>query len=59
MKKWSFVALLIVGATILGETVLREPIGSAASAVLNTNIVSPLDGNGNVKIQSRARRTST
>jgi len=26
MRKWSFVALLLVGATILGATVLREPI---------------------------------
>src|SRR5262245_13613671 len=35
MKKWPFVALLLVGATVLGATVLREPIGYAASPFQN------------------------
>src|SRR5262245_10096747 len=38
MKKWLFVALLLVGATILGATVLREPIGYAASPFTNVII---------------------
>ena len=32
MKKSSFVVLLVVGATVLGATVLREPIANAAQA---------------------------
>src|SRR5262245_23974935 len=38
MKKWPFVVLLLVGATILGGTVLREPIGYAASPFQNVII---------------------
>jgi hypothetical protein len=49
MKKWTFVALLLVGATVLGATVLREPIASAAQTV-NAKIVDPLDGHGNVRV---------
>jgi hypothetical protein len=30
MKKWSSVALLLVGATILGATVFHEPLARAA-----------------------------
>jgi hypothetical protein len=52
MKRWSFVALLLVGATFLGATVLREPIASAAQSI-SANIVSPLDGNGNVAVHER------
>jgi hypothetical protein len=52
MKKWSFVALLVVGATILGATVLREPIARAAQTV-DANIIGPLDGNGNVKVHEQ------
>jgi hypothetical protein len=52
MKKWSFVALLIVGATILGATVLREPIAQAGSTVSAT-IIGPLDGSGNVKVHEQ------
>jgi hypothetical protein len=48
VKKWSFVALLLVGATILGATVFREPIAWAAQSVDST-IVGPLD-NGNVRV---------
>ena len=33
MKKWHAVAMLLVGATLLGGTVLREPIASAAQSV--------------------------
>jgi hypothetical protein len=52
MKKWSFVALLVVGATILGSTILREPIASAAQSVSAT-IVGPLDANGNVAVHEQ------
>lgn len=52
MKKWSFVALLLVGATILGATVLREPIAWAAQSV-DANIIGPLDGQGNVKVHEQ------
>jgi hypothetical protein len=52
MKKWSFVALLLVGATILGATVLREPIASAAQGVSAT-IVGPLDAGGNVRVHEQ------
>jgi hypothetical protein len=51
MKKWSFVLVLLVGATILGATVLREPIAHAAATV-NATIVGPLD-NGNVKVHEQ------
>jgi hypothetical protein len=58
MKKWPFVALLLVGATILGATVLREPIGNAASPFTNvivgndaTNPV-PVTQQGTVTIQA-------
>jgi hypothetical protein len=52
MRKWTFVALLLVGATILGSTVLREPIANAAQSV-DANIIGPLDGNGNVKVHEQ------
>jgi hypothetical protein len=52
MKKWSFLALLLIGATILGSTVLREPIASAAQSV-DANIIGPLDGQGNVKVHEQ------
>src|SRR5262245_17673609 len=52
MKKWSFVALLLVGATLLGATVLREPIARAAQSTATT-IVGPLDVNGNVKVHEQ------
>jgi hypothetical protein len=60
MKKWTFVALLLVGATILGGTVFREPIASAAQSV-DANIIGPLDGQGNVKVheQGTARVSGT
>jgi hypothetical protein len=48
MKKWSFVVLLLFGATILGATVFSEPVAWAAQSV-DANIISPLD-NGNVKV---------
>jgi hypothetical protein len=48
MKKMHIAALVIVVATILGATVLREPIANAASSVSAT-IVGPLDAQGNVK----------
>jgi hypothetical protein len=53
MKNWSFVALLLVGATILGATLLREPIAHAAQSV-STIIIDPLDANGNVKVHQQA-----
>jgi hypothetical protein len=52
MKKCSFVALLLVGATVLGATVLREPIAHAAQTTATT-IVGPLDANGNVKVHDQ------
>jgi hypothetical protein len=52
MKKLSFAVLVVVGATILGGTVLREPIAYAAQN-LSTTIVGPLDGDGNVKVHEQ------
>ena len=52
MKKWLFVALLLVGATLLGATVLREPIASAAQTV-GATIIAPLDTNGNVAVHEQ------
>src|SRR5262245_47656003 len=52
MRKRSFVALLVIGATILGATVLREPIASAAQGVSAT-IVGPLDAQGNVEVHEQ------
>jgi hypothetical protein len=52
MRKWTFVVLLLVGATILGGTVFREPIALAAQSV-DATIIGPLDGNGNVKVHEQ------
>jgi hypothetical protein len=52
MKKWPFVALLLLGSTILGATVLREPIALAAQGV-DATIIGPLDGQGNVKVHEQ------
>jgi hypothetical protein len=52
MKKAAVVALLLVGATILGATALREPIASAAQSI-SANITGPLDANGNVKVHEQ------
>jgi hypothetical protein len=52
MKKWSFLALLLLGSAILGGTVLREPIASAAQSVSAT-IIGPLDGQGNVAVHEQ------
>jgi hypothetical protein len=52
MKKWQFVALLLVGSAILGATVMREPIAWAAQ-VVDAKIVAPLDGAGNVKVHEQ------
>jgi hypothetical protein len=49
LKRWSAVALLIAGASVLGATVLREPIAYAAQAA-DANIISPLDAEGNVRV---------
>jgi hypothetical protein len=48
MKKWAFVAALLVGATILGATVFRDPVAWAAQSV-DATIAGPLD-NGNVRV---------
>lgn len=53
MKKMSLATLLLVAATVLGATVLREPVADAASAVLQVNIVGPVDGDGNVKVHEQ------
>jgi hypothetical protein len=55
MGKWTFIALLLIGATLLGGTALREPIASAAQTVSAT-IVGPLDGAGMSGSTSRAPR---
>jgi len=55
MKKWPFAVLLIVGATVLGATVFREPIGRAAQSTTAT-IIGPLDANGNVKVHEQEPR---
>jgi hypothetical protein len=52
MKKWPFAALLVVGAAILGATVLREPIAKAAQ-VVDANIIGPLDTAGNLKVHEQ------
>jgi len=52
MRKWLFVALLVVGASVLGATVLREPIALAAQAV-DAKIIGPLDGEGNVRVHEQ------
>jgi hypothetical protein len=56
MRKWPFVALLLIGATILGSTVLREPIARAAQSV-DANIIGPLDGHGNVRVHEQGTAT--
>jgi hypothetical protein len=56
MKRLRFVTLLLVGATILGATVLREPIALAAQ-MLDVNIVGPLDADGNVKVHEQGTPT--
>jgi hypothetical protein len=52
MRKWSFVVLLVLGAGILGATVLREPIARAAQTV-DATIIGPLDGQGNVAVHEQ------
>ena len=52
MKRWYFVAFLLVAATFLGATVFREPLAYAAQAVCVT-IVRPLDSHGNVKVHEQ------
>lgn len=52
MKKRSAVALLLVGATVLGATVFREPIANAAQLV-SAEIVGPLDAEGNVRVHEQ------
>ena len=56
MKKWSFVALLLVGATVLGATVFREPVAWAAQSV-DATIAGPLDG-GNVRVHEEGTATT-
>ena len=60
MKKWTAVALVLAGATILGATVLQEPIASAAQ-LLNVTIVGPLDADGHLRVheQGTAKVTVT
>jgi hypothetical protein len=58
MKKWSFVALLLVGATVLGATVLREPVAWAAQT-MDAKIIGPLDGNGNVRVAQQGTVAAT
>jgi hypothetical protein len=58
MSKWSFVVLLLAGATLLGATVLHEPIARAAEEV-GATIVGPLDANGNVKVHEQGTASVT
>jgi hypothetical protein len=44
--------LLVLGSVVLGGTVLRAPIASAAQSVGST-IVGPLDSNGNVAVHEQ------
>src|SRR5262245_4044140 len=53
MKKWTFVALLLIGAAILGATVLREPMANAAPAGLNPTSASQPDASGNVGVNEQ------
>ena len=57
MKKWTFVALLLIGATVLGATVFKEPIAWAAQGV-DATIVGPLD-NGNVRVHEEGTANVT
>src|SRR5262245_42895510 len=41
MKKWTFVAVLLLAATVLGGTVLREPTANAARVVSANIIMHP------------------
>jgi hypothetical protein len=50
--KWLVATLIVVGATILGATVFREPIAYAAQTV-DATIIGPLDGQGNVKVHEQ------
>ena len=52
MKRWYFVALLLVAATFLGATVFSEPLAYAAQTV-SVTIVGPLDSQGNVKVHEQ------
>ena len=40
MKKLSYAALVLVAATLLGATVLREPVANAAAATLNVLVTN-------------------
>jgi hypothetical protein len=51
MKKLSVVVLLLAG-TIIGATLLREPIANAAQSVSAT-IAGPLDANGDVRVHEQ------
>jgi hypothetical protein len=44
--------LLVLGSVVLGATILRAPIASAAQSVSST-IVGPLDSNGNVAVHEQ------
>ena len=60
MKKLSFAALLLLAATLLGATVLREPVADAATATLNVFVTNdsahpvPVHEQGNVKVSEQA-----
>jgi hypothetical protein len=51
MKKL-LVVILVLAATLLGATALREPIAAAAQSV-GANITGPLDGQGNVRVHEQ------
>jgi hypothetical protein len=52
VSKTLAVSLLLLGAIVLGATVLREPIAYAAQTV-DAKIIGPLDENGNVKVHEQ------
>jgi len=52
MSKVIAVAFLLVCAALLGGTVLREPVASAAQSI-GATIVGPLDAQGDVKVHEQ------
>ena len=52
IARWLLATLIIGASTIIGGTVLRDPIANAAQLV-NATIVGPLDANGNLKVREQ------
>jgi hypothetical protein len=56
MNKWLFIVLLLVGATILGATALRDPI-ARASQIVDANVIAPLDRHGDLRVHEQGTST--